>query len=287
MRRVVESITKFLENPEFVFFEMKELSPARPKEIEPSQRALRIGIVGAMASGKSTLANLLGEEWGVTPIRERWRENPFLEAFYDNSEEKGISFNTQTCFLTLKAEDMMAPSKKEKENFTPPQVKIFDTTDDTDAAYIWTQAVIGLMSIEEFKTLRKLHRTFKENIVPIDIYVFPDAKADVLLGRILDKRKRDFEHPEFFENYPNYLELLSSFTREWCKTISYEHPVVFVDTVNNNFADDKKTGEKIVMQVEDRIRDFFMKNPYAIKDEKVFYGRDGAQIIVPDFLKTR
>jgi len=266
---------------------MKELHPVRNKETEPVQRALRIGVVGAMASGKSTLAKLLGEEWGATPIRERWRENPFLEAFYDNPEEEGISFETQSCFLTLKAEDMRAPSKKEKENLTPLQVKIFDTTDDTDAAYIWTQAVIGLMSIEEFKTLRKLHRAYKKNIVPIDIHVFPDAKADVLLGRILDKRKREFEHPEFFGNYPNYLELLSSFTREWCKTISYEHPVVFVDTVNNNFADDKKTGEKIVMQVEEKIRDFFIKNPYATKEAKGPCGRDGAQLTIPDFLKTK
>jgi len=267
---------------------MTELPPVYTKETEPFQRALRIGIMGAMASGKSTLATLLGEEWGVTPTEERWEENPYLEAFYDNPKEKGVSFKTQLQFLTLKVEQMKISSKKERKISMLPQIEIIDPTIEMDARYGWAQAKIGLMRPSEYETYKMVYEAFKKDVIsPIDLYVFADAPPDVLLERILDKRKREFEHPEFFENYPDYLTILSNVTRAWCEDVSHKHPVVFVDTVNNNFADDIKTGEKIVVKVEDRIRDFFMKSPHATKDMKVPRGRDGVQLIIPDFLKIR
>ena len=37
-------------------------------------RPFRIGIIGALSSGKTTLAGLAGEEWGIKPIEERFLE---------------------------------------------------------------------------------------------------------------------------------------------------------------------------------------------------------------------
>ena len=176
---------------------MIERMPISPKEIEPSPRALRIGIMGAMASGKSTLACLLGEGWRVNPIEERFEDNPYLEGFYDNPEEIGRSFKTQICFLGLKVEQMKAHKKEERGTLIDtnksilPQVEIFVPPIEMDSLYGQVQAEIGLMGTREYDTYKMIYETFKRDVViPIDLYVLVDASPEVLLERILDKRKR-------------------------------------------------------------------------------------------------
>lgn len=299
MKHAVADITKFLENPEFTLSKMIErvqTHSEKPmtKEAEPLRRALRIGIMGAMASGKSTLAGLLGEKWGASPIEERFEDNPYLADFYDNPEKVGMSFKTQICFLGLKVEQMKARNIEEREvlvnanKLILPQVEIFVPTIEMDALYGQVQAEMGLMGTREYDTYTMMYEIFKREIViPVDLYIFVDAPAEVLLERILDIRKRKCEHPEFFEKYPDYLPRLATAGRQWHKDTSSKHPVVLVDTVNNNFADDVEEGEKILERIEDEIKKFLISNPYANKDTEILYGRDGAQLIIPDCLKTR
>jgi deoxyadenosine/deoxycytidine kinase len=205
-----------------------------------------------------------------------------------------MSFKTQICFLGLKAEQMKSLNKKEKKalinstDLALPQVEIFVPPIEMDALYGQVQAEMGLMGSREYKTYTMTYEIFKRDVVaPIDLYVLVDASAEVLLERILDERKRKFEHPGFFKKYPDYLERLTNAVRKWHKDEVSEHSVVLVDSVNNNFADNAKEGEKILIQIEDGIKNFFVNNPHANEDTEIPYGRDGAQLIVPDFLKTR
>jgi deoxyadenosine/deoxycytidine kinase len=62
-----------------------------------TSRSCRIEIAGGIASGKTTLARLLGATGTAHAYHERFRENPFFEAFYDNPVEN--AFETEITFL--------------------------------------------------------------------------------------------------------------------------------------------------------------------------------------------
>ncbi|WP_181415476.1 deoxynucleoside kinase [Nitrosomonas sp. Nm84] len=61
-----------------------------------SHQTHRIELCGGIASGKTTLANLLGR-LGVNPILESFQANPFWRAFY--ADPIGTAFETEITFL--------------------------------------------------------------------------------------------------------------------------------------------------------------------------------------------
>lgn len=241
-----------------------------PTAEELKMRPLRIGIMGAMASGKSTVAGLLSERWGIESIEERVKENPFIKDFY--SDEKRFSFRSQICFLTLNGERM--------ETRSDGPIEIFEAPIQNDNLFCQTQYEISFMDEKERDLYLQLYRTVTQNlgIVMPDFYIVMDAPAEVLHKRIIDQRGRDFEHPEFFEKYPDYLERLVNTVAEWAEKTAVEQPVIVVDSANNNFVDSAEDRERVFEQIESEIANFLSKNPR---------GRDGTQFIIPDFLKVK
>src|SRR5262245_59019820 len=57
----------------------------------------RIEIAGGIASGKTTLARLLGQSGRIKAVHEQFRKNPFFEAFY--RDPAGTAFETELTFL--------------------------------------------------------------------------------------------------------------------------------------------------------------------------------------------
>ena len=56
-----------------------------------------LAIEGAIGVGKTSLAEIIANRWKATLIEENFRENPFLEKFYQNKE--AYAFQTQLFFL--------------------------------------------------------------------------------------------------------------------------------------------------------------------------------------------
>ena len=70
----------------------------------------RIEISGGIASGKTTLAQLLGRV-GVPSILENFQANPFWEAFY--ADPVGAAFETEISFLLQHYHDIKTSIKQE------------------------------------------------------------------------------------------------------------------------------------------------------------------------------
>lgn len=248
-------------------------------------RPLRIGIIGAMASGKTALTDLVGEEWGIKPIEERFWENPYLPDFYANPRENGISFKCQICFLGLKAEDM-AVSTLELEEYqiissATESVEFFVPSDEMDALYTKVQHDMKMMDDREWDIYKKARTVLKQcAIIDTDLDLVLNAPPDVLYARIIDERGRDFEQQEFFENNPDYLPRLATAVSVWgwMKEEAGEKPIVLIDSASNNFVSNAKDKEKVLKQIENEIVNFLSKSPH---------GKDGVQFIIPDFLKTK
>src|SRR3989344_8304295 len=77
---------------------------AQPKEQEPRKRNIRIGVMGAIGSGKTTLTELLTHRWAAKPVGELYQENPFLKLFYGNEKEYG--YKSQHFFLESKVNQL-------------------------------------------------------------------------------------------------------------------------------------------------------------------------------------
>src|SRR4030042_7137599 len=167
------------------------------EEIKETARYFKLGIMGCMASGKSTLADISGSRWNNSVIvRERYKLNPFLEKFY--KEPKLFSFRSQVWFVL----DNM-DQKSESDSTTSI---IQDPPLDMHRIYAKTHNQMGWMSDKEWEVYIMIYDNLKEtkNIKNPDLYVVTKAPTDVLSERI-KKRGRLFE----VDIEEKYLSLLS------------------------------------------------------------------------------
>jgi len=246
---------------------MREINNG-PKEQEAKPRHLRIGIMGAIAAGKSTLAAALGERWGVSPIEENFGENPFLAKFYKNRKE--FSFKSQIWFLKEKVEQLVSLNSTNTE--------IIDPALEMDFVYAYTQYRMGWMDDKEFKIYESLYHTFKveKKIALPDIFIVVDSPTNILLQRI-DKRMkqggRDFEKPVLTD--PLYLEALNVRLAEWVSVMTDKHiPIIKISSEGNNFAEDEYSRELTLGRIEGFIAIELSKNSRA---------RTGEKLIAPSF----
>ena len=261
---------------------MREQEPTAEKF---KVRPFRIGMIGALSSGKTTLAGLAGEEWDIKPIEERYLQNPYLPDFYANPRKNSISFRCQFHFLGLKAEDM-AVSTLEMEEYqiissTTESVEVFVPSDEMDTLYAKIQHDMEMMDDQEWDMYKWAHTFLKRDvIIGTDLDLVLNAPPDVLYARIINERGRDFEQREFFENNPDYLPRLATAVSAWgwTKKEAGEKPVILIDSASNNFASNAGDKERVLEQIENEIADFLSKNPR---------GKDGVQFIIPDFLKVK
>lgn len=174
------------------------------KEI-PQKRSLVIGLVGCLASGKTTLSAELGKRWGITPVEENYPANPFLEKFYENPPE--YSFRSQVNFLISKVEQLKALDKN--------KVSIIDPELDMDFIYAKTHFKMGWMNENEWNLYQNIFYTItaKDNLVYPDVHVVVTTSQKEIKQRIID-RGRGYEM-WILNNYPEYLEKLSDSVNEW------------------------------------------------------------------------
>jgi len=172
---------------------------------KPGKRPLVVGLVGCLASGKTTLSNELGKRWGITPVEEKYPENPFLAKFYENPPE--FSFRSQMNFLISKVEQL--------KSIDGSGVCLIDPSLDMDFIYAKTHFKMGWMNENEWNLYQNVFFTLsgKQDLASPDIHVIVTADQADLKKRIAD-RGRKYEM-WILKNYPEYLERLSESVQEW------------------------------------------------------------------------
>ena len=75
-----------------------------------------IAIEGAIGAGKTSLVNLLGEQYGARLILEDTDSNPFISKFYEDIE--AYSFQTQVFFFTEPVQPIYAAGTKRSVRFS-------------------------------------------------------------------------------------------------------------------------------------------------------------------------
>lgn len=164
---------------------------------------MRIGICGNLASGKTTLARMLGNHYGVVPFFEAIDRHTYLTDFY--KDMKKWAFHSQIRFLAQSLEQY-------NDILEMSGAIIQDGVIYEQEVYTKNLYEEGIMSERDYKTYRLLYENTVKIMEPPDQLIYLEYPTDVLMERI-HKRARGCEVTVTAE----YVEQLNVLYKEWIK----------------------------------------------------------------------
>jgi deoxyadenosine/deoxycytidine kinase len=167
---------------------------------------LRIGIIGPIGSGKSTLSHLLSSYYNVPLVKEPVVSSPFLPLFY--ADKKRFALISQSAFYS---ELFLSMWKTKDEKFL-----ICDSTMFSNLVFTELLRKEGMMSDEEVELTYKIAEAHMKLIPELDIHIVLVRNEESLFDNVR-KRSRHLEKDQYEYlkfHYKNYSEVLDKvFTR--------------------------------------------------------------------------
>ncbi len=180
-----------------------------------------IAIEGVIGAGKTSVASLLANRLNARLILENFKENPYLEKFYEKPSE--YAFRTQIFFLIERYTQLQQLNQKE----------LFDSYVISD--YLFEKDKIFAymnLSDDELKLYEQIVQSLDRNVVPPDLVIYLQSSVSRLMKNIL-KRNRDIEKnltEKYIENLNDaYNYFFSRYRNSRVMVVNCEE----IDFVNN------------------------------------------------------
>ncbi len=204
-------------------------------------------VAGNIGTGKTSLAERLGDRLGWRTAFESVMDNPYLGDFYQDMA--AWSFHLQVFFLGHRAEQHLELARDERSAIADRSIY--------EDAKIFARALYhqGSMSEQDFLTYRRVFSLVTGNLPRPDLLIYLDAPPEVLMERIR-QRGRDMESGISLE----YLSLLDSFYKDWMETFDL-CPVLKIRSDDLDFAHKPAHLDIVVNRIQDKL---------AGKEELVF-----------------
>ena len=201
-----------------------------------------INIAGVVGVGKSSLTNLIWENWRYVPFKEPVFDNPLLQKFY--YDKKRYAFPLQVFFLNKRFE--MCKQAVEYDN------AVMDRSIVEDTIFAKMLRDSGDMDPNEYHIYRELFTNMMEHVIKPDLMVYLKVSPEEAVRRI-NKRGREYEVQADTEYWyklsQNYSEFFYDYS--WTKLLTIECDEL--DFVNND-RDQMYVLEEIASHIEE-IRD--------------------------------
>ncbi|MBD3316447.1 MAG: AAA family ATPase [Chitinivibrionales bacterium] len=205
----------------------------KKKRLRLPENVTYLCIEGVIGVGKTTLSQLLAEEFNARIVLEYAEENPFLSDFYQ--DRSSLAFQTQLWFLLSRYRQLTETSVQQDlfhactvSDYMFAKDRIFATVNLDENELALYNTIAGLLERE---------------IPSPDFVVYLQASTDVLLERI-EKRSRSFEH----NMDRRYIETLSQaynhFFFHYTRT-----PLLIINTNDIDFVNNRSDFEEIVEQI--------------------------------------
>jgi deoxyguanosine kinase len=172
------------------------------RPIPISEKYNYIAIEGNIGAGKTSLANLLSNQFNAKLVLERFADNPFLPKFYEDKER--YAFPLEMSFLADRYQQLSDDLAQFDlfKNFIVSDYYIFKSL-------IFAQVTL---SKDEYLLYRKMFNLIYKEITKPDLYVYLYQNTERLLENI-KKRGRVYEQniePEYLkkihDGYKNFIE---------------------------------------------------------------------------------
>jgi len=191
-----------------------------------------IAVEGSIGAGKTSLVNLLGEQYGARVILEDDETNPFIAKFYEDRE--AYSFQTQIFFLLNRFNQYQELAQRDLFN----SVVVIDYLFQRDKVF----AQLNLED-HEYRLYEQIFNLIGPKAPKPDLVIFLQANTEVLLKRV-SKRNRDYE--AFMD--PDYLDSVNKAFNNFFFYYS-ETPLLVINTNEIDFVEKKCDLEELINKI--------------------------------------
>jgi deoxyadenosine/deoxycytidine kinase len=191
-----------------------------------------IAVEGSIGAGKTSLVNLLGEQYGARVILEDNDTNPFIAKFYEDQE--AYSFQTQIFFLLNRFNQYQELAQRDLFN----SVVVIDYLFQRDKVF----AQLNLED-HEYRLYEQIFNLIGPKAPKPDLVIFLQANTEVLLKRV-SKRGRDYE--AFMD--PDYLDSVNKAFNNFFFYYS-ETPLLVINTNEIDFVEKKCDLEELINKI--------------------------------------
>ncbi|MDR6301891.1 2-amino-4-hydroxy-6-hydroxymethyldihydropteridine diphosphokinase [Mesonia maritima] len=153
-----------------------------------------LAIEGNIGAGKTSLAEMISQDFQAKLITERFKDNPFLPKFYN--DQSRYAFPLEMSFLADRYQQLI-DDISQYDLFSDFVVADYDVYKSLIFAEVTLQE-------EEFRLYKKLFSIMYNDLVKPDLYVYLYQNTDRLLENI-QKRGRKYEQ----KIPPDYLEKIN------------------------------------------------------------------------------
>lgn len=191
-----------------------------------------IAIEGAIGAGKTSLVNLLEQQYGARVILEENDSNPFIAKFYEDQET--YSFQTQIFFLLSRYNQYIELAQRDLFN----SVVVIDYLFQRDKIF----AQLNLED-HEYRLYEQIYNLISSKAPKPDLVIFLQASTEVLLERV-SKRGREYE--SFMD--PDYLDSVNKAFNNFFFYYS-DTPLLVINTNEIDFVEKKCDLEELINKV--------------------------------------
>ncbi|CAL2077510.1 deoxyguanosine kinase [Tenacibaculum sp. 190524A05c] len=194
-----------------------------------------IAIEGNIGAGKTTLANMMSDEFNAKIVLERFADNPFLPKFY--KDEERYAFPLEMSFLADRYQQLSDDLA---------QFDLFKNFIVSDY-YIFKSLIFAQVTLhnDEYKLYRKMFDLMYKEIVKPDLYVYLYQNTERLLKNI-QKRGREYEQ----DIEAAYLEKIHDGYTNFIKT-QQDLNILVIDVSELDFVNNKVDYKTILNQIKD------------------------------------
>ena len=199
-----------------------------------SEKYNYIAIEGNIGAGKTTLANMIAEDFNAKIILERFADNPFLPKFYEDNER--YAFPLEMSFLADRYQQL-------SDDLV--QFDLFKNFIISDY-YIFKSLIFAQVTLqkEEYFLYRKMFDIMYKEISKPNLHIYLYQETPRLLENI-KKRGRDYEQ----NITPEYLDKIHNGYSTFIKTEENLNTLV-IDVSNKDFLNNPEDYKEIIEQIK-------------------------------------
>jgi deoxyadenosine/deoxycytidine kinase len=205
----------------------------------PKMQVKHIAIAGNIGAGKTTLCELLSQQFNWQVNYESTDDNPYLSDFYDDMQR--WSFNLQVYFLNNRYRQIL--------EIQSGDITVVQDRSIYEDAHIFAPNLhqMGLMSARDFKNYFDLFQLMTNHIQPPDLLIYLRADISTLVKHI-QTRGRDYEANMSI----NYLNKLNERYENWIRNYT-EGNLLILDVSKLDYKNNLADIQLVVEQVESKL----------------------------------
>jgi deoxyadenosine/deoxycytidine kinase len=196
----------------------------------PSMQHQFLIIEGNIGAGKTTLSQMLAEDFGFKLLLEEFADNPFLPHFYQNPDR--YAFPVELFFMTERHKQLQQ-ELAQRDLFQEGIV----------ADYIFFKTLLfarNNLNTEEYRLFQRLFNILNAAFPKPDLLVYLHRSVDRLMDNIR-RRGRSFEQ----EIEPSYLREIQQSYFEFFRS-NEQLPILIIDIEDLDFLNNPEDYQKIL-----------------------------------------